>query len=184
MFAYIFNWHGEPLMPCQPRQSPIAAQRGKAKVVKMVPFTLQLLYGSSGYTQAVSLGIDAGTQHIGVSAMTEKPCSLKQKSNRGGIFRKCLLPASVSSCEEKQARHATERPSFSIERNRRVACSLRGAQSASASENIHLVHQILPVAEPPLKWPSSIFRRYALLRLKVRHTSKGHSWASGIPVKM
>ncbi len=38
----------------------------------MVPFTLQLLYGSSGYTQDISLGIDAGTHHIGVSATTEK----------------------------------------------------------------------------------------------------------------
>ena len=38
----------------------------------MEPFTIQLLYGSSGYKQAVSLGIDAGTQHIGVSATTEK----------------------------------------------------------------------------------------------------------------
>jgi RRXRR protein/HNH endonuclease len=38
----------------------------------MVPFTIQLLYGSSGYRQAVSLGVDAGTQHIGVSATTER----------------------------------------------------------------------------------------------------------------
>jgi len=38
----------------------------------MVPFTLQLHYGSSGYKQEVSLGIDAGTRHIGVSATTEK----------------------------------------------------------------------------------------------------------------
>jgi N6-L-threonylcarbamoyladenine synthase len=45
---------------------------GKARVKSMVPFTIQLLYGSSGYTQEVSLGIDAGTQHIGVSATTEK----------------------------------------------------------------------------------------------------------------
>ena len=38
----------------------------------MVPFTLQLLYGSSGYQQEVSLGIDAGAQRIGVSATTEQ----------------------------------------------------------------------------------------------------------------
>jgi hypothetical protein len=45
---------------------------GKAKVIRMVPFTIQLLYGSSGYKQVVSLGVDAGTQSIGVSATTEK----------------------------------------------------------------------------------------------------------------
>jgi 5-methylcytosine-specific restriction endonuclease McrA len=59
-------------MPCQPRKARWLLKEGKAKVVRMVPFTLQLLYGSSGYKQAVSLGIDAGTQHIGLSATTEQ----------------------------------------------------------------------------------------------------------------
>ncbi|HZR42151.1 MAG TPA: RNA-guided endonuclease IscB [Ktedonobacteraceae bacterium] len=69
---YVLNQHGEPLMPCQPRKARLLLKEKKAKVVKIVPFTLQLLYGSSGYKQEVSLGIDAGTQHIGVSATTEK----------------------------------------------------------------------------------------------------------------
>src|SRR2546421_5792095 len=72
MFVYIRNCHGQPLMPCQPRKARLLLAEGKAKVVKMVPFTLQLLYGSSGYKEEVSLGIDAGTQHIGVSATTEQ----------------------------------------------------------------------------------------------------------------
>jgi hypothetical protein len=72
MFVYILNCYGEPLMPCQPRKARLLLKEGKAKVVKMVPFTLQLLYGSSGYKQEVSLGVDAGTRHIGVSATTEK----------------------------------------------------------------------------------------------------------------
>lgn len=72
MFVSILNVHGEPLMPCQPRKARLLLKAGKARVVKMVPFTLQLLYGSSGYKQEVSLGIDAGTKHIGVSATTEK----------------------------------------------------------------------------------------------------------------
>src|ERR1700676_2341517 len=72
MFVYILNCHGQPLMPCQPRKARLLLKAGKAKVVKMVPFTLQLLYGSSGFKQEVSLGIDAGTQHIGVSATTEQ----------------------------------------------------------------------------------------------------------------
>lgn len=71
MFAYILNCHGQPLMPCKPRKARLLLKTGKAKVVKMVPFTLQLLYGSSGYKQEVFLGIDAGTRHIGVSATTE-----------------------------------------------------------------------------------------------------------------
>src|SRR5215470_1391057 len=72
LFVYVLNCHGQPLMPCQPRKARLLLREDKAKVVRMVPFTIQLLYGSSGYTQEVSLGVDAGTQHIGVSATTEK----------------------------------------------------------------------------------------------------------------
>lgn len=72
MFVYILNCHSQPVMPCQPRKARLLLKSGKAKVVKMVPFTLQLLHGSSGYKQEVSLGVDAGTQHIGISATTEK----------------------------------------------------------------------------------------------------------------
>ena len=59
-------------MPCKPKKARSLLKEGKAKVVNMVPFTIQLLYGSSGYKQEVSLGIDAGTHHIGVSATTEQ----------------------------------------------------------------------------------------------------------------
>ena len=59
-------------MPCKPRKARLLLKQGKAKIVQMEPFTVQLLYGSSGYKQEVSLGIDAGTQHIGISATTEK----------------------------------------------------------------------------------------------------------------
>src|SRR5215472_17141762 len=72
LFVYIVNRHGQPLMPCQTRKARLLLKEGKARVVRMVPFTLQLLYGSSGYKQEVSLGVDAGTQHIGISATTEK----------------------------------------------------------------------------------------------------------------
>ncbi|HEX4204789.1 MAG TPA: RNA-guided endonuclease IscB, partial [Ktedonobacteraceae bacterium] len=72
MFVYVLNCHGQPLMPCHPRKARVLLKTGRAKVVKMVPFPLQLLYSSCGYTQGVSPGIDAGTKHIGVSAATEQ----------------------------------------------------------------------------------------------------------------
>src|SRR3954452_11548056 len=65
MFVYILSQHGEPLMPCSPRKARILLTQQKAKVFKRTPFTIQLLYGSSGYKQPISLGVDAGTKHIG-----------------------------------------------------------------------------------------------------------------------
>ncbi len=59
-------------MPCKERKARLLLKKGKAKVVNRTPFTIQLLYGSSGYKQPVNLGVDAGSKNIGLSATTEK----------------------------------------------------------------------------------------------------------------
>ncbi len=72
MLVYIINKHGQPLMPCKPQRARKLLKEKKAKVVKRAPFTIQLLYGSSGYKQSVTLGVDAGSKTIGLSATTDK----------------------------------------------------------------------------------------------------------------
>lgn len=72
MFVYVLNKNGQPLMPCSPRKARLLLKSEKAMVVQRTPFTIRLRYGSSGYKQVVSLGVDAGTKHIGVSAATAK----------------------------------------------------------------------------------------------------------------
>lgn len=72
MYVYVINKHGQPIMPCKPQKARVLLQEGKATVVKQVPFTIKLLYGSSGYKQPVSLGMDAGSRHIGIVATTAK----------------------------------------------------------------------------------------------------------------
>ena len=72
MLVYVINRHGKPLMPCRPQKARKLLKEQKAKVVKRTPFTIQLLYGSSGYKQNISLGIDAGSKTVGLSATTDK----------------------------------------------------------------------------------------------------------------
>ena len=43
---------------------------GKAKVVTKTPFTIQLLFDTTSYTQPITLGVDAGSQTVGLSAST------------------------------------------------------------------------------------------------------------------
>ena len=105
VFVYVLNCHSEPLMPCHPRKARLLLKEGKAKVVKMAPFTLQLLYGSSGYKQEVSLGVDAGTQHIGLSATTEQ---------------RVLFEAEVVPRNEIQELLATRRQYRRARRNRKT----------------------------------------------------------------
>ena len=72
MLVYVLNKDKKPLMPCSPRKARVLLKEGKARVIKREPFTIQLLYGSSGYKQKVNLGVDAGSKHIGLSATTKK----------------------------------------------------------------------------------------------------------------
>lgn len=72
LLVFVLNREGKPLMPCSPSKANKLLKGGKAKVVKRVPFTIQMNYGSSGYKQEVSLGIDTGFGNIGYSCVTDK----------------------------------------------------------------------------------------------------------------
>lgn len=71
MLVFTINFHGEKLMPCKPSKARKLLRDNKAKIVSYKPFTIQLLYGSSGYKQDINLGIDLGAKHIGVAMTTE-----------------------------------------------------------------------------------------------------------------
>ena len=70
--VYVLDINGKPLMPTE-RHGKVRRllKERKAKAVKKTPFTIQLLYNSTRYTQPVTLGVDAGSKHIGLSASTE-----------------------------------------------------------------------------------------------------------------
>ena len=71
--VYVLNKYGEPLMPTT-RYGRVRRLLGKglAVVVDYRPFTIQLNYDTQNGVQEVSLGVDAGTKHVGVSATTKK----------------------------------------------------------------------------------------------------------------
>lgn len=70
--VYVLNKEGSPLMPCKEAKARHLLKQNKAKVVKMIPFTIQLLFECDNIVQPISLGVDAGSKHIGLSATTEK----------------------------------------------------------------------------------------------------------------
>ena len=70
--VYVLNKNGQPLMPtANHAKVRILLKQNKAKVIKRCPFTIQLMYGSTNYTQPITLGVDAGSKHIGLSATTK-----------------------------------------------------------------------------------------------------------------
>lgn len=71
MKIFIINQHGEVLMPCKPRKAKILLKEGKAKVISRSPFTIQLKYGSFGYKQKLTLGVDTGHVEVGLSVISK-----------------------------------------------------------------------------------------------------------------
>ena len=70
--VYVLNQNGQPLMPTENHAKVrVLLKQGKVKVVNKCPFTIQLLYSSTNYTQKVTLGVDSGSKHIGISVTTK-----------------------------------------------------------------------------------------------------------------
>ena len=59
-------------MPTTPSKARKLLKQGKAKVVKRTPFTIQLLTATGEVKQDITLGMDAGSKTIGLSATTDK----------------------------------------------------------------------------------------------------------------
>lgn len=72
MRVYVINQRKDPLMPTTPRKARVLLKQGKAKVVKREPFTIQLNYATGETKQNITLGVDAGSDTIGLSATTEE----------------------------------------------------------------------------------------------------------------
>lgn len=70
--VFVKNKRGEPLMPCSPRKARVLLKEGKARVVKRTPFTIQLTIPTGETKQDITLGVDSGFTHIGLSAVSGK----------------------------------------------------------------------------------------------------------------
>ncbi len=70
---YVLNQDGSPLMPTT-RHGWVRHQlrAGRARVLQTKPFTIQLTYEATSYTQPITLNVKSGYTSIGLSAQTEQ----------------------------------------------------------------------------------------------------------------
>lgn len=118
-----------------------------AHVVCRIPFTIQLDYDTTDYTQPVSLGVDAGSKHIGISATTsEKELYAADVELRNDIVDKL-------STRREQRRTRRSRLCYRKARfNNRVSSKRKGWLAPSVENKIqtHLtvvekIHKFLPI---------------------------------------
>lgn len=150
--VYIISKIGKPLMPTK-RHGKVRhlLETGKAKVVKRTPFTIQLLYDTRERVQPVTLGVDAGSKHIGLSASTEsEELFSAQVEERGDAIVK-LLASRREARRSRRHRKTRYRPARF---NNRIKSKHKGwlapsieQKIATHTEAIKRVSRILPISK-------------------------------------
>ncbi len=147
IYVYVVNKNGKPLMPTSPAKARRLLKAGKAKVVKRSPFTIQLIYGSSGYKQDVKLGVDTGYKHIGLSAV-----SSAKELFRSEVELRTDIPKLLS---EKRQYRRTRRNRLWYRKARFLNRGIKAGWLAPSVEHrlnehvkaVDFVKSILPVSE-------------------------------------
>ena len=108
--VYVVAKSGKPLMPTK-RLGKVRRllKSGKAKVFRYEPFTIQLLYETTEYTQEVTLGVDAGYQTVGFSATTKTEelisGELKLLSGMSERLKECVMHRNNWRTRSRTAHH-------------------------------------------------------------------------------
>ena len=127
-------------------------RHGKAHVVSRVPFIVQLDYESTTYTQDVSLGIDAGSKHIGVSASSEKKELIAAQVELRSDIVKLLSTRRELRRNRRNRKTRYRKPRFNNRRknNGWLAPSVE-QKIESHLKVIRLVHKLLPVTKTTIE---------------------------------
>lgn len=99
MSVFVVGLNGCRLMPTSERKARLLLKHGKASVYRKVPFTIKLNYKTGSTTQSGYLGIDTGSQHIGVSVVREDGTVLHKEEIglRDSMSKRKLMQSRASS---------------------------------------------------------------------------------------
>ena len=125
---------------------------GLARVVKLNPFTIQLLYENEEFVQPVALGVDAGTGHVGLSATTEKKeLFAAEVTLRRDIVD--LISTRKEARRNRRWRKTRYRPARFDNRRRPEGWLAPSVEQSVESHLalIRLVHSILPVSRTTIE---------------------------------
>lgn len=142
-------------MPCKPQKARKLLKEGKATVIKHEPFTIKLKYGSSGYKQPITLGIDTGSVHIGASVSTKKQeLYASETVMRSGDGKASIVRLLAKRLELRRGRRNRKTRYRKARFLNRVHRKHKGwlAPSIENKINVHLklvadIHKILPVTK-------------------------------------
>jgi hypothetical protein len=147
--VYVISKDGKPLMPTK-RHGKVRRllKQGLAKVVRREPFTIQLLYDTTTYTQPVTVGVDIGSKTVGISAITNKQELLSMEVELRQDIKKLLLKRREYRRNRRYRKRRYRKPRFL--NRRRYKGWLAPSVKWKADAHIRLVNfvaKILPVTK-------------------------------------
>ena len=147
--VYVISNRDTVLMPTQRHGKVRRLLRdGKAVVVRREPFTIRMLYDTTEFTQPITLGVDAGTGHVGLSATTDKKELFSAEATLRRDIQNLLATRRESRRTRRNRKTRYRAPRF--DNRRRPDGWLTPSVEQSVQSHIALikkVHSILPVTE-------------------------------------
>jgi len=150
MLVFIHNKDGKPLMPCKHSKARKLLKEGKAKVIRITPFTIKLLFGSSNYVQTIIGGMDTGSKVIGVCAMSNGKVLYQSevylREDVSGKMQQRSMYRRTRRGNKTRYRPARWKNRANSKRERRLAPSIRSKFDSHFREKKFL-ESILPVTK-------------------------------------
>ena len=173
--VYVLNINGQPLMPTQ-RHGKVRRllKAEKAKVIKRCPFTIQLLYETQDNVQPVSLGVDAGSKYIGISATTEEIVLYEAEIELRNDIVKLLSDRREQRRGRRNRKTRYRKPRFNNRRRKDgwLAPSVQNKVDSHLTA-IRKVHEILPVTKVIVEVASFDIQKIKNLDIKGTEYQKG-----------
>ena len=148
--VYVLNKEGKPLMPCSEAKARKLLKLKKAHIVNYCPFTIQLDFDCENKTQDITLGVDAGSKTIGLSATT----GTKELYASNVELRNDIVKLLSDRRELRQSRRGRKRRYRKARFDNRVKSKKKGWLAPSVLNKIdtHLkvianVYKILPITK-------------------------------------
>ena len=147
--VYVISQNGQPLMPTENHAKVrILLKNKKAKVIKRCPFTIQLAYDSTNYTQDITLGVDSGSKHIGLSATTRSKVLFESDVELRNDIVNLLSIRRQNRRTRRNRKTRYRKPRFKNRRRKEgwLAPSVQNKVDSHLTV-IRKVHEILPITK-------------------------------------
>ena len=124
--AFVLSLQGDPLMPCSNARARILIKKGKAKIFRLFPFTIQLTQTKTYNLQPVAIKFDPGASTTGVALVRldadrthQTVLHLAELTHRGQSIRKHMTQRAMFRRRRRSANLRYRAPRFN-NRTRRL----------------------------------------------------------------